>query len=63
MHELNAGIDHVRDLTDPEKGTIDVSLIYAISNICFPRLLQGYLEKQLPNQATSNSARATRPPS
>lgn len=52
MHELNAGIDHVRDLTDPEKGTIDVSLIYAISNICFPRLLQGYLEKQLPNQAT-----------
>lgn len=51
MQELNTGIDHVRDLTDPEKGSIDISLIYSVSNIYFPRLLRGYLERQRPYQA------------
>lgn len=51
MQELNTGIDHVRELLDPEKGSIDVSLIYAVANIYFPRLLRGYMDRQLPNQA------------
>ncbi len=44
MHELNTGIGHVRDLTDPQKGSIDISLNYAVSNIYLPRLLRGYLD-------------------
>lgn len=44
MHELNTGISHVRDLTNPEKGSIDVSLNYSISNMYLPRLLRSYLD-------------------
>ena len=44
MRELNSGIDHVRDLSDPGKGSIDVSLNYAVSNIYLPGLLRGYLD-------------------
>ncbi len=44
MHELNTGIHHVQDLTDPQKGSIDISLNYAVSNIYLPRLLKGYLD-------------------
>ena len=45
LHELDQGITRVRELSDPEKGQIDISLTYAIANIYFPKILQEYAKK------------------
>lgn len=45
LYELDQGVTRVRELSDPEKGQIDISLTYAIANIYFPKLLQEYAKK------------------
>ena len=42
MDEINTGFAHVRDLTDPKKCVLDISLNYIAANLYLPQLLRGY---------------------
>ena len=44
MYELDKGVTLVRELSDPEKGAIDISLTYAIANLYFPNILRSYVK-------------------
>ncbi len=43
IHEIDTGAAHLRDMTDPRKGVIEMSLNYATSNIYLPRILRAYM--------------------
>lgn len=44
MHEIDTGVAHVRDLTDPEKSVVEISLNYAAANIYLPSILRKYMD-------------------
>lgn len=45
MQEIDAGTAHVRDLTDPGKSVLDISLNYVMANLYFPHILRSYVEQ------------------
>ena len=44
MEEIDAGSARVRDLTDPQKCVLDISLNYIVANLYLPRLLRRYAQ-------------------
>lgn len=43
VREIDTGAAHLRDMIDPQKGVIEMSLNYATSNIYLPRILRAYM--------------------
>lgn len=46
MSELDTGLARVRDLTDPQKCVLDISLNYIIANLYLPHILRGYVRRR-----------------
>lgn len=44
MDEIDTGCARVRDLTDPQKCVLDISLNYIVANLYLPRILRGYAQ-------------------
>lgn len=45
MEEINTGFAHVKDLTDPRKCVLDISLNYIAANLYLPQVLRGYVQQ------------------
>ena len=44
MNEIDTGLARVRDLTDPQKCVLDISLNYIAANLYLPHILRDYIQ-------------------
>lgn len=61
MDEIDMGFAHVRDLTDPQKCVLDISLNYIAANIYLPPILRGFTQRHTEKEVVFQLRQANTP--